>query len=218
MRFSKRLSLWAFFGSILPVCSAHAAVIINPGFELPVVTHQDSFQYYYAGDPSIVGWTITGDSVDVLRTPRFTPHEGAQSVDLSGVSTGGIYQDIVTEPGKSYRLSFWLAGNAEFGPPVKTMKLSWAGVDVATLQFDTTGKTSNNPGWTQYSFDLNASSATSRLWFQSTTSGSAGPFIDDLSLVELGQPPAVPLPAAAALGALGTLFMGLARRRGLQLR
>jgi choice-of-anchor C domain-containing protein len=222
-RIGWHLSVWTFLGVLLPVYSAHAAVIVNPGFELPVITHPDSFQFYYSGDPALPGWTITGNSVDVLRTPRWQPHEGAQSLDLTGVSAGGVYQDINTEPGKSYRLSFWLAGNPEFaggtgGPPVKTMKLSWAGSDVATLEFDTTGKTNDNLGWTQHSFDLNATGTSSRLWFQSTTSGIAGPMIDDLNLIELGQPPAVPLPAAAVLGAIGTLFIGLARRRFLRLR
>ena len=155
--------------------------------------------------------------------PRWQPHEGAQSIDLTGVSAGGLYQDIATEPGKSYRLTFWLAGNPEFagssgGPAVKTMKLGWAGSDVATLQFDTTGKTNSNLGWTQYSFDLDAAGATSRLSFQSTTSGIAGAMIDDLNLVEIVAPPAVPLPAAAVLGALGAVSASFARRRYLRPR
>jgi choice-of-anchor C domain-containing protein len=181
-----------------------------------VVTDPGGFQFYYAGDNSIPGWTITGGSVDVLRAPRWQPHEGQQSVDLSGVTTGGIYQDVPTTPGQAYRLSFWLAGNPEFtnaggGPAVKTMRLTWDGAPVANLSFDTTGRTTTDLGWTQYTFDIVATDATSRLWFESTTSGFAGPLIDDLNLVEV-VPPAVPFPAAVFLGLGGAACVGVSRR------
>src|SRR4051794_9105386 len=91
--------------------SARGALLINPSFEQPVVPNPD-FQYYYAGDHSITGWNIVGGSVDVLST-NWNAHEGKQSVDLAGVSQGGLYQDVGTTAGKTYRLGFWLAGNSE---------------------------------------------------------------------------------------------------------
>jgi choice-of-anchor C domain-containing protein len=203
-----------------------AALIVNRGFEQPVVTHPDQFQYYYAGDSSITGWTIIGGSVDILKFTRWTPHEGNNSLDLTGVTTGGIYQDIATVAGEQYHLSFWIAGNPEFGggpggPVVKSMKLSWAGAAVATLNASVAGKTNQNPGWTQYSYDLTALGSNTRIQFESLTGGFSGMMLDDLSLtspappVDPGPSPA-PLPPALFSGVLvaGTLGVVRARRKG----
>jgi choice-of-anchor C domain-containing protein len=196
---------------------ARGALLVNPSFEQPVVPNPD-FQYYYAGDTSITGWTIVGGSVDVLST-NWQAHEGKQSVDLSGVSTGGLYQNINTTAGTTYRLGFWLAGNSEFqgnfgtGPLIKMMKLSWAGSPVATLSFDVTGKTKTNPGWTFYSYDLTATNPSTRLEFDSVTSGTAGPLIDDLSFVQIAPPASVPLPGGLGSGVLAAGTLLVARRR-----
>lgn len=194
--------------SLVCAFSASGAIIVNPSFEQPVVNNPD-FQFFYAGDNSITGWNIVGGSVDVLGT-NWAPHEGKQSVDLSGVTMGGIYQDLNTIAGHLYHLSFWLTANTEFqgtsgGPVIKTMKLSWDGSPVATLTADPTGKVKANPGWTQYSYDLLASGASTRLAFDSLTSGFAGPIIDDISIADITPvPPAnVPLPPAIFLGLVG---------------
>jgi hypothetical protein len=78
---------------------ARAALLTNPSFEQPVVNNPD-FNYYYAGNPAITGWTIVGGSVDLLST-NWAAHEGNQSIDLSGVTPGGLYQDVSTTPGTS---------------------------------------------------------------------------------------------------------------------
>lgn len=200
---------------------ASANLLVNPGFEQPIVTNPDQFQYYYAGDPSITGWVITGNSVDVLKSTRWTPHEGNQSVDLTGVTAGGLYQDVATTVGQLYRLSFWIAGNPEFpnaggGPFIKQAKLSWGAAAVTTLSFDVTGKTDLNPGWVKYSFDLTATGPTTRLQFQSLTSGFSGVMLDDLNLIQVpppGPPAGVPLPAAALTGVACASLAGMIRRR-----
>lgn len=198
-----------------------ANLLINPSFEQPIVTSPDLFQYYYAGDHSIPGWTIVGGSVDVNTSARWNAHDGTNSIDLTGVTTGGIYQDVPTEIGKTYHLSFWLAGNPEFagaggGPFIKLMKLSWGGSPVDTLSFDVTGQTDLTLNWTQYSFDLKATAASTRLEFDSLTGGFAGPMIDDLSLAALAPPPPpapAPLPSAILLSLTGGISAVIARRR-----
>jgi choice-of-anchor C domain-containing protein len=218
------------FGFLCGVCAslfvgataAHANIIVNPSFEQPVVADSPGFQFYFAGSPAIPGWTIVGNSVDVLKDTRWQPHEGHQSVDLTGVTAGGLYQDLPTTPGTTYHLSFWLAGNPEFagaggGPFVKAMRLSWGGSPVGNLSFDVTGKTNFNLGWTNYQYDLAATGPTTRLQFESLTAGFSGPMIDDLSLVALVPPGPgnnVPLPPALFAGAFGAVFVGIIRRRG----
>jgi choice-of-anchor C domain-containing protein len=208
------LGFVALFASAMTF-HVQAALLTNPSFEQPVVNNPD-FNYYYAGNSAITGWTIVGGSVDVLST-NWKAHEGNQSVDLSGVTPGGLYQDVSTTPGTTYRLGFWLAGNPEFpgttGPVVKTTKLNWAGSSVANLSFDTTGKSKTDLGWTHYSYDLTAAAATTRLEFDSTSSGSSGALIDDLTLVQLAPPSSVPLPPGLFPGALTAGTLLLARRR-----
>jgi choice-of-anchor C domain-containing protein len=203
----------------LIVCTAtlhvQAALLTNPSFEQPVVDNPD-FTYYYAGSSAITGWNIVGGSVDLLST-NWNAHDGNQSIDLAGVTPGGLYQDVSTTPGQSYRLGFWLAGNPEFpgtsGPVVKTMKLSWGGNSVANLSFDTTGKTKSDLGWTHYSYDLAATAAITRLQFDSTSGGSSGALIDDLTLVQLAPPLSVPLPPGLLSGTLTAGTLLVARRR-----
>jgi choice-of-anchor C domain-containing protein len=199
------------FGICLFAVPTYGALITNHSFEQPVVTHPDKFQYYYAGDGSISGWTIVGDSVDVQNTTRWNSHGGVQHVDLTGVSAGGIYQDLATAIDQVYRLNFWLAGNPEFangvgGPAVKTMKLSWGSSFTQTLTFDVTGHTNQDVGWVEYSFDLMATGPTTRLRFESLTSGSGGPLLDDVSLI------AIPEPGLCALAMCGVILLGRARQ------
>jgi choice-of-anchor C domain-containing protein len=191
---------------------AWGALLTNPSFEQPVVPNPD-FQYYFAGDPAITGWTIVGSSVDLLST-HFKAQDGNQSLDLNGLDPGGVYQNVPTQPGQSYHLSFWIAGNADpagIGPAVKQMKLNWGGAPVATLSFDITGKTKTNPGWTQYSYDLTATSALTRLEFDGTSSGTAGVLLDNVSLAV--NPAAVPLPPALGIGIVGAGAVEVLRRR-----
>lgn len=194
---------------------AWAELLVNPSFEQPVVTSPDFFQYYYAGDASITGWTIDGGSVDVQSSARWSAQDGLQSVDLTGVTTGGIYQDLNTQPGKTYHLSFWFTGNPELagaggGPFIKMMKLSWGGSAVATLSVDVTGKTNFNLGWTEYSYDLVANAATTRLQFDSLTGGFSGPMLDDLSVT--------PVPEPGAIGPLGFVLAVLTLKHRNQTR
>ena len=210
----KHLGLIALFVCAMAV-NVQAALLTNPSFEQPVVGNPD-FNYYYAGNPAITGWTIVGGSVDLLST-NWKAHDGNQSIDLAGVTPGGLYQDVSTTPGQSYRLGFWLAGNPEFpgstGPVVKTAKLSWGGNSVANLSFDTTGKSKTDLGWTFYSYDLAATAATTRLQFDNTSSGSSGALIDDVTLVQLAPPSSAPLPAGLFSGTLTAGTLLVARRR-----
>jgi hypothetical protein len=168
--------------------------LLNGDFETPKVTHPDGFIYLFAGDPTITGWTITGNSVD-LKGSIWVAQHGAQSVDLSGITTGGIYQDVATTPGRAYRLSFWMAGNPglpnDNGPLIKSLNVSFG--------------------------DFTATSATSRLAFDSLVAGPYGPVIDNVNLFEVRQiadPPAnVPLPPGVLAGLIGTGGAGVARRR-----
>ncbi len=97
-----------------------------------------------------------------------------------------ISQDIPTQPGKFYQLSFAMAGNTYAPPQIKTVEVFWDGVSKGTYNFDTTDHSTTNMGWTIIGpiTGLPASSdSTTELKFQDITASGdvrAGVALDDI--------------------------------------
>ena len=71
-----------------------------------------------------------------------------KSLDLNAGVPGGLFQDVPTQPGRGYAVSFALAGNPCTDPPfVKTLTVTFGGV-TQSFQFDTTGTSRTQMGWT----------------------------------------------------------------------
>lgn len=97
-----------------------AATIVNGGFETPVLAPGTAFRYF--GGQNLGGWTVLGNDVFLLQTtfsqsgfgvPAFTAQEGLNSLDLAGNGntggvTNGVQQSLLTNPGDTYRLSFYV--------------------------------------------------------------------------------------------------------------
>lgn len=111
------------------------------------------------------------------------PAEGTFSLDLNKASPGSIGQSIDTVPGKKYLVTFALAGNPESGPAVKTLRVS-AGTQFHDFSFDITGKSIYNMGWTKKSWTFSAEGVLTNLVFQSLTSGSFGPALDNVRVIQ----------------------------------
>ena len=104
---------------------ARANLLINPGFELPVVG-AGGFAFYDAGSAGPTGWSVVGPSgsgvfnVDTGYTEstgldslplRFSAHGGSQALDLTGRGNQGavgVAQEAPTVAGATYVLSFYL--------------------------------------------------------------------------------------------------------------
>ena len=139
----------------------------------------------------------------------WTSHGTSQSVDLDGYHPGSIYQNLNLTAGTHYTLTFWLAGNPDGGPTVKTLDVSLGGTDLTPtpLTFDTTGHSDTSMGWTLETLKFTGS-GTEKLTFASLdgVDGTAyGPAISDISL-------AVPEPATWAMMLLGFGGLGAALR------
>jgi hypothetical protein len=93
-------------------------LVTNGSFETPIGDNQwgSNPATWFAGE-TFDGWTVTQDSVDIVRfgapgLGAVPSYDGVQLVDLNGSpGVGGIRQDItIANPG-IYRLHFALSGN-----------------------------------------------------------------------------------------------------------
>ena len=125
--------------------------------------------------------------MDIIGTNFVQSAAGLQSVDLNNVTSGGVYQDVVTSSGEVYRLSFALGANTDAigdprtGPAVKRVRVQWGTNTVAELSHDVTGHSRSSVGWRQFTFYVTGTGL-DRLLFESLTPGWTGPAIDDVSL------------------------------------
>ena len=194
------------------VAASSGAQVVNGGFESSIPVTPGTFTTYSATQ-NFGGWTVGSGSIDLING-FWQAASGTYSVDLDGASVGSIYQDLVTSLGGTYNLSFALAGNSAGGPLIKSMDVFWGSTNVGTFTFDVTGKSPSNMGWQNFVVNnLTATSATTRLTFQSTTNGNVyGPALDDVIVSQATT--VTPEPASMMLVAPGFVgVFGLARRK-----
>ncbi|MHA7734040.1 choice-of-anchor C family protein [Nitrosopumilus sp. S6] len=171
----------------IQTANAATNLVVNGSFEEdPNSDCNSPFVTLTAGWPTLNGWTISaGPTIDWICT-LWDASDGTKSIDLSGTPGKGIVsQDIPTEVGITYDVSFDMAGNpGTCGEPnVKNMKVSVASYE-NIFSFDTTGKSNTNMGWTTEGFSFVAESSTSTLSFESLTGTFCGPAIDNVIVVE----------------------------------
>jgi len=189
----KRLLVAIVVGTL--AMGSAAADVMNGSFESG--TPNDGASTHWTrlspGDTSMTGWTVVSGNVDWFSPQVATACKGGRSVDLNGNTNGTISQSLATTPGASYRADFCLAANTNGDPAVKTLDVSATGNATVSYQFDATGHTNVNMGWTRESYSFVATGTTTTLTFASTTTVAAGlnaygPALDDVSVEELVPP------------------------------
>lgn len=165
----------------LPTAALAANLVGNPSFERPRLPPNDVV-FITAPRQFNGGWRVTQGVISIFHFGKAA--RGKQWLSLNGLAgndPGAIEQDLATVPGKQYKLRFFLAGEP-CGESIKTVRVSWDGMEVATLKFDTTGHSYDDLGWVQESFFVTAADSSSTLRFESLTTGQCGPAIDMVSV------------------------------------
>jgi hypothetical protein len=125
-----------------------------------------------------------GGMVGLTSTTHWQAAESNQSVDLSGNAPGSMTQEVSTVSGTAYVLGWHTAGNPDCGSSVKTMNVYWNGVQVDSVEFNTSGHTDSSMGWTYQHINVTATGQTSSIEFADATSpaSSCGAVLDAVSL------------------------------------
>jgi choice-of-anchor C domain-containing protein len=173
---------------LLPV-SVHATAIKNGNFT--VAPCGQGYCTEYAGSTAITSWSVLSGSVDDNITYWQSPPLGGNSVDLDGLSPGALAQSFGTAPGGSYRVNFYMSGNPDPSPPLKTMEVK-AGTFDDTFSYDTaahglSGANHNVMNYVAESFIFTATGSPTSLQFISTDPADSGrgPVIGNVSITPL---------------------------------
>jgi len=192
--------------SALIVTPVQAANLIQNGSFETATVNPGSFLQLDAVSTAITGWTVSQGTIDYIGT-AWQASEGARSLDLQGLASGGIQQTFNTTIGETYRVTFDLAGNPFGGSAIKEMRVS-AGGSSADFSFDITGKSNSNMGWLSKSWDFTANSTTTTLEFIGLGNSDAGAALDNVSVIAVPEPSSM-----LGLLSLGVLGIGSALRR-----
>ncbi len=171
---------------VLGSTGARADLIVNGGFE--------------TGDFS--GWTLTGNTGFTGVTGSPYAHSGNYGAYLGPVgSLGYLSQDIATDPGCDYDLSFWLRNDG--GTPNAFQALIDNGVAYAFVNRDAFD-------WVNISLLFTATGSTTNIAF-GYQQNPAYFGLDDISVVMSDT--CVPEPASLTLLGLGGLALAVRRLR-----
>ena len=193
----------AWFGMAV---TAHASAIFSDGFNW--TTAPALFTTVTSGG-TIGSWTVGGAGVDWIGR-YWQPAEGNGSVDLSGLNAGLVTTPLNTVAGQQYVLSFYLAGNPDGGPAVKSLQVQ-VGNLTQSFTFDTTGHTKTAMGWILESASFMAV-GNDTITFRSQVNTAYGPALDGVT-VSTTAASGVPEPATYTLGLFGLMTLTRLFRR-----
>lgn len=153
-------------------------LVVNGSFEEGPAP--GSYTTLQSGSTAIAGWSVTKGSVDIVGS-LWKASDGDRSVDLDGVTFGGISQTIDTKPGTTYVVTFDLAGNPYGQPTVKRLQIAAAGQS-AQFEYDLANKPRLSMGWKTQTWRFAAKTDSTTLGFDSldTVNGYFGPVIDNV--------------------------------------
>jgi hypothetical protein len=183
-----------FFAALLLACAAMPAMattnlVSNPSFESGFSGWQ---QFGNTGYTGTAGITLGQSPTDGLRQAYFGPVS----------NSGGIFQNIATVAGETYRVSFDMYA----APGGQQFRVDFAGQTLVNSSF------SPGLGYTSFVYDILASAASSQLRFRTQHKPSYY-LLDNVRVEHLEPTEAVPEPATWAMLIAGFGLVGASLRR-----
>ncbi|HVX83506.1 MAG TPA: choice-of-anchor C family protein [Phycisphaerae bacterium] len=223
------------------VPAAHATLLNNGSFEqlnlAATPLNQYGFVTLHPGQTSLTGWSVSGNTVDVVPGTYWQASTGNWSVDLTGTpGVGAVSQVVGTTAGTIYKLTFDLAANPENltneATLVKKLRVSVQSSSAILNQADYSSfvgtRTKDNMLYVTETLYFAATTPTTAISFAAMaptgTNPNAiysGPVIDNVQLTPFGvisppPPPPVPEPASIALLGIGVGACLLRRHRDIR--
>jgi hypothetical protein len=216
-RMSLARGVLGFIGWLTTVATPTSAdFIVNGSFEEPIVP-VGGYTNYLAGSTAITGWTVVGIDSAVTSTSftqsgiTFQARDGDQWLDLAGIdsnsSSSGVTQDVSTEIGRVYLLTFHVGSATDgvfFFP--STVDLSIDGG--ARMSFRNPAAPTDALDWKMFAVRFTATQSLTNITFYN--GGEPDNYLNALDDVRLTV---VPEPPAGVLGVLGILGILAARPR-----
>jgi len=173
----------------LPVCDPNTELIINGGFEHPVVTDEKKwslFDWSTAGlgwTPSINAYALEIQAGYTEDSLPWAPYAGNQYAEIDGGNTLQVFQNVPTIVGATYTISFAYSARPHVAVPNNQTSIIANGSVLGTVSAD--GATATNTAWVLQEYDFVATSTMTAfgLWDTSDdTVTGGGMFIDAVSV------------------------------------
>jgi choice-of-anchor C domain-containing protein len=139
---------------------------------------------------NITDWKVSSGSVDYIGS-YWTASDGVRSIDMNGLAAGSISQEISTNVGLLYTVTFDLSGNPDsrsdkndpyYSPSNKVVSVSANELQLDTFSFDTVavGNTKSDMEWAPQTYTFVATGTSTVLTFASQIIGAFGPALDNV--------------------------------------
>lgn len=136
-------------------------------------------------ESSLTSWSIPSGTVEIVDNSVLNAASGSKSLELNGVNTGTLSQNVDLDPSWTYSLSFQLSGNPNY-QGLHAIRVS-IGDTSRDFTFAPNGNALNNMKYVLVGFDFYTSSPSPTLTFQSLVSGTLGPMIDNIIISKMSM-------------------------------